>query len=77
MATGDALGTALGLVEARLRGSDADLALLLDHAELRLVATMLADMMARLLADYADDPADALDALARLRPVLMRPPGGP
>jgi len=54
-------------------GDDTALALLLDHAELRLVAAVLADMMARLLADYAgDDPAGALDALAQLRPVLMR-----
>jgi hypothetical protein len=74
MATGqhtETLGTALALVEARLRGNDGDLAMLLDHAELRPVAAVLADLVAQLLTNATYDPIDALDALARLRPALM------
>jgi hypothetical protein len=57
MAATDVVLTALALVEARLEGRDADLSYLLDHAELRPVAVVLADAFAQHLEGTTPDPA--------------------
>jgi hypothetical protein len=75
---GTAVLTALALVEARLARRDADFTYLLDHADTREAASMLADFCALLASVVTDDPPALI---ARLRPVLMaaeppaRPPG--
>jgi hypothetical protein len=64
----DALLDALALTEARLRNDDAALTCLLDSGDNRAQASMLADLLARFLTAYCDEP---LPGIAALRPVLM------
>lgn len=63
---------ALALIEARQRGDREAAGCLLDHADVRAVAAVLADLLATYLGD--DDPASArviVGELARLRPALV------
>jgi hypothetical protein len=64
----DTLLDALALTEAQLRGDDAALTCLLDTGDNRAQASMLAELCARFLTAYCDEP---LPGLAALRPVLM------
>ena len=65
--------SALALIEARLRGSGGDMDLLLDHADLRGTAFLLAGLCSFLLTElYPGDPAEAV---AAMRPVFLQLPG--
>lgn len=78
MARTDAVLDALALVEATMRGDGEARAVLLDHADLLAVCTVLADILAGYLND--GDPAsmrEVLAELARLRPALAAAGNGP
>jgi len=77
--TRDAVADALAMVEARLRGDDEALRVITAHAGLPMVARVLAEMMARLLAaEFPEDTLAVVPICAPRGPVRGDvPPGAP